>query len=62
VREGAEAQALLKLCSSCSEFESCTTLHTFYDGGDYESAKKTLERIREVGVEKWVVEMESNSR
>ncbi len=52
----------LKLCSSCGEFESCTTLHTFYDGGDYEAAKKTLERIREVGVEKWVGEMEGKTR
>jgi len=48
----------IKLCSSCGEYESCTTLHGFYGGGDYEGAKRTLERIREVGLSEWVAEME----
>ncbi len=50
----------VKLCSSCGEYETCTTLHGFYDGGDYESAKRALERIREVGLKRWVAEMEED--
>jgi len=50
----------IRLCSSCGEYESCTTLHGFYDGGDYEGAKRALERIREVGLPQWVAEMESD--
>jgi len=48
----------VRLCSSCGEYESCTTLESFYQGGDYGSARETLKRIREVGVEAWAKERE----
>jgi hypothetical protein len=43
-------------CVDCDEYGSCDTLETFYRGGDYESARKTLERISEVGLEEWISE------
>lgn len=46
-------------CAGCGEYETCTTLETFYRGGDYESARSTLRRIREVGLEAWAAERES---
>lgn len=46
----------VRLCTDCSDYEGCETLKQFYDGGDYETARKTLERIREVGLEAWVGE------
>ena len=48
----------IELCSDCGEYESCTTLETFYQGGEYDSARATLKRIREVGVEAWAKERE----
>ena len=49
----------VKLCSDCDDFGDCDTLEGFYQGGDYESARKTLLRIREIGLDAWVCEMES---
>jgi len=46
-------------CAHCGEFAECTTLEGFYRGGDYESARATLLRIREVGLEEWVREKEA---
>lgn len=48
----------VELCSDCGEYETCTTLETFYRGGDYDSARATLRRIREIGVDAWVKERE----
>ena len=49
----------LKLCSDCSEYADCDTLESFYRGGDYESARQTLARIKEVGLDTWVKEREA---
>jgi hypothetical protein len=49
----------LKLCADCSEYPGCDTLETFYRGGDYESARSTLTRISEIGLDEWVKEKES---
>jgi hypothetical protein len=43
-------------CAECGEHESCDTLETFYRSGDYESARATLRRIAEIGLEGWVKE------
>jgi hypothetical protein len=48
-----------KLCVDCSEYPDCETLEGFYQGGDYESARATLARISEVGLDTWVKEKES---
>jgi len=48
----------VRLCTDCGEYESCTTLETFYQGGDYESARANLRRIREVGRDAWAKERE----
>ena len=45
-------------CVDCESYGDCDTLETFYKGGDYDSACKTLERIREVGLERWAAEQE----
>ncbi len=45
-------------CVDCGEYPGCDTLETFYRGGDYESARKTLERIREIGLNAWLEEQE----
>ena len=50
----------LRLCVDCAEYPDCHTLETFYTGGDYESARQTLARISDVGVEVWKKEMESD--
>ena len=49
----------VKLCSDCDDYGDCDTLESFYQGGDYESARTTLLRIREIGLDAWVREMES---
>ena len=49
----------IKLCSDCGEYETCTTLEGFYQGGDYESARRALARIREIGLSAWVEERET---
>ena len=43
-------------CVECDEYGDCETLESFYRGGDYASARKTLERIKEIGVERWAEE------
>jgi hypothetical protein len=43
-------------CVDCDEYGSCDTLESFYRGGDYESARRTLQRISEVGIEQWAAE------
>jgi hypothetical protein len=48
----------IKLCCDCGEYETCTTLEVFYQGGDYHGARATLKRIREVGLDAWVRERE----
>jgi hypothetical protein len=58
VRQCAAARGVAT-CLDCGEYETCTTLETFYRGGEYESARKTLRRIREVGIDRWVKEMEA---
>jgi hypothetical protein len=40
----------------CAEYPKCDTLETFYRGGECVSARKTLKRIRDIGLEKWVEE------
>ena len=49
----------IKLCCDCGEYETCTTLESFYRGGDYESARTTLKRIKEIGLDGWVREREA---
>ena len=49
----------VKLCVDCSEYPECETLEAFYRGGDYESARATLVRIRETGIDEWVREQEA---
>lgn len=49
----------VKLCIDCGEYGDCDTLESFYQGGDYESARRTLERIKEVGLDAWVKETEA---
>jgi hypothetical protein len=51
----------LRLCVDCSEYPDCGTLESFYRGGDYESARNTLRRISEIGLDAWVAEKESES-
>ena len=46
-------------CVDCGEYESCVTLEAFYRGGDYASARATLRRIREIGLDGWVAEREA---
>jgi hypothetical protein len=48
-----------KLCVNCEEYPDCETLEGFYRSGDYESARRTLERIREIGLDAWVMEREA---
>lgn len=48
-------------CADCQAYESCVTLETFYQSGDYESARVTLRRIREIGLDGWVAERETRS-
>ncbi|MFH1502830.1 MAG: DUF3795 domain-containing protein [Candidatus Eisenbacteria bacterium] len=43
-------------CADCGDYDDCETLEAFYRGGDYASARATLERIREVGLEQWAGE------
>ena len=45
-------------CVECAEYGDCDILKGFYRGGDYEGARKTLERINEIGLEKWIAERE----
>jgi hypothetical protein len=45
-------------CVDCGEYETCETLESFYRGGDYESARATLKRIREIGLDRWAAEQE----
>jgi hypothetical protein len=49
----------LRLCVDCSEYPECETLESFYRGGEYESARATLKRISEIGLDDWVRERES---
>jgi len=49
----------VKLCCHCGEYETCTTLEGFYRGGDYEPARETLKRIREIGLAAWMAEREA---
>ena len=49
----------VKLCTDCSKYPDCDTLESFYRGGDYESARNTLRRIRVIGLDAWVRERES---
>ena len=49
----------VSLCVECDSYDGCKTLAAFYRGGDYESARKTLERIREIGLQAWVRETEA---
>lgn len=48
----------VRLCCDCGEYDSCTTLETFYQGGDYQPARATLRRVREIGVKAWAEERE----
>ena len=58
-RRGDRVKIDLMMLGPCGIYcGSCTTLHGFYGGGDYESAKRTLERIREVGLSQQVAEKE----
>jgi hypothetical protein len=50
------------LCVDCDSYDGCETLAAFYGGGDYESARKTLERILEIGLDAWVVEAEAEEQ
>lgn len=50
----------VRTCADCGEYETCTTLDGFYRGGDYESARATLTRIREIGLDAWAAERESS--
>jgi hypothetical protein len=52
----------VKLCTDCAEYPACDTLESFYRGGDYESARKTLLRIAEVGLDAWVSEQEAEEQ
>ncbi len=49
----------VRLCTDCGEYGSCDTLESFYSGGDYESARRTLERIQEIGLDAWAAEREA---
>jgi hypothetical protein len=49
----------VRLCTNCGEYGGCDTLESFHKGGDYESARETLERIRNIGLEAWVAEREA---
>ena len=51
----------VRLCVECAEYPECDTLESFYRGGDYESARRTLRRIKEIGLDAWVRERESES-
>jgi hypothetical protein len=51
----------LRLCVDCAEYPECDTLEGFYQGGDYESARQTLARIAEVGLDAWVKEREADA-
>lgn len=51
----------VKTCVDCGEYPGCRTLEDFYQGGDYESARKTLERISEIGLDEWVKEREADA-
>jgi hypothetical protein len=46
----------VRVCSDCDEYPGCETLEAFYQGGDYRSARSTLERIREIGLDAWAGE------
>lgn len=52
----------VKLCVDCGEYPECETLEAFYKGGDYEAARKTLERIVEIGIDAWVSEREAEEQ
>lgn len=45
-------------CVECGRHEGCDTLETFYRSGDYGSARATLRRIAEIGLEGWAREKE----
>jgi hypothetical protein len=49
----------IRLCVDCEEYPHCDTLESFYRGGDYESARTNLERIREIGLDAWAMEREA---
>lgn len=49
----------IRLCTECGEYDGCLTLKSFYEGGDYESARTTLEEIREKGLDAWLKEQDS---
>jgi len=51
----------VKLCVDCEEYPNCDTLESFYRSGNYEPARKTLVRIREVGLDEWVRETEAET-
>jgi hypothetical protein len=50
-----------KLCTECDAYPDCETLEAFYRGGDYESARQTLARIGEIGLDAWIMEKEAES-
>jgi hypothetical protein len=45
-------------CVDCDEYGACETLESFYRGGEYESARATLKRIGEIGLDAWAAEQE----
>ncbi|MFH1688677.1 MAG: DUF3795 domain-containing protein [Candidatus Eisenbacteria bacterium] len=47
------------LCVECESYDGCEMLEAFYKGGDYGAARKTLERILEIGLDAWVAEAEA---
>ena len=49
----------VKLCIDCIEYPGCDTLESFYRGGDYEAARKTLVRIKDIGIDAWTREKEA---
>jgi len=49
----------VKLCTNCVEYPGCDTLESFYRGGDYEAARKTLVRIKSIGIDAWTKEKEA---
>jgi hypothetical protein len=51
----------VRLCVDCESYPECHTLEGFYRGGDYESARTTLRRIREIGLDAWVREVEAEA-
>ena len=48
----------VETCAECDEYGECRTLESFYKGGEYESARRNLERIKEIGLEAWLREQE----